>query len=328
MLARDVGVVVIGRNEGERLLKCFSSLGPQADRVVYVDSGSTDGSPEAAEKMGHLVVRLDSTLPFTAARARNEGSLAARHRWPSLRYIQFLDGDCELISEWLEIAYGFMESHPNVAAVCGRRREKWPDQSIYNKLCDLEWATPVGEAIACGGDSFVRVPALEMAGGFRAELIAGEEPEMCLRLRECGWTIWRLDTEMTAHDAAMKHFRQWWIRAMRGGYGYAQVTCLHRGSRFGLWRREVRSAIIWTAGLPLFLALGLSITPIFFALLAIYPIQISRMAIKRNTLDPLSWISSYFIMLAQFAAFVGIFKFIWNKAMHRGSRIIEYKRAG
>lgn len=328
MLARDVGVIVIGRNEGERLLKCFSSLEQQADRVVYVDSGSTDGSPEAAEKTGHLVVRLDRTLPFTAARARNEGSLAARRRWPSLRYIQFLDGDCELVPGWLEIAYGFMESHPNVAAVCGRRREKSPGQSIYNKLCDLEWATPVGDAIACGGDSFVRVPALEMSGGFRAELIAGEEPEMCLRLRERGWTIWRLDAEMTAHDAAMKHFRQWWIRAMRGGYGYAQVTCLHRDSRFALWRREVRSAIIWTAGLPLLLALGFSIDPIFFALLAIYPIQISRMAIKRNMLDPLSWASSYFIMLAQFAAFIGIFKFIWNKVLHRGPQIIEYKRVG
>ena len=327
MLASDLGVVVIGRNEGERLLKCLVSLQPHVEKVVYVDSGSTDGSPEAAERAGLVVVRLNRAVPFTAARARNEGYLAARSEWPALRYIQFLDGDCELVPGWLDTAYRFMENHPNVAAVCGRRREQYPNQSIYNRLCDLEWATPVGETVACGGDSLVRVPAFEMSGRFRPQLIAGEEPEMCLRLRERGWTIWRLDTEMTAHDAAMRHFTQWWIRAVRGGYGYAEVTWLHRHSRFGLWRREVRSAVVWTGCLPLFIVLGCLVNPILYCFVLVYPIQICRMAIKRNMSDRLSWISGYYIILAQFAAFFGIARFIWNRLLQRSSRLIEYKGA-
>ena len=35
----------------------------------------------------------------------------------------------------------------------------------------------------------VRVEAFEAVGGFRPELIAGEEPELCMRLREKGWKI-------------------------------------------------------------------------------------------------------------------------------------------
>ena len=37
----------------------------------------------------------------------------------------------------------------------------------------------------------MRVEAFEAVGGYRAQLIAGEEPELCVRLREIGWKIWR-----------------------------------------------------------------------------------------------------------------------------------------
>ena len=328
MHASDIGVIVIGRNEGERLLKCLSSLRSQAERIVYVDSGSTDGSPAAAEQAGLVVVRLDSALPFTAARARNEGYLAAKHQWPKLRYVQFLDGDCELVPGWLDWAYAFMETHGEVAVACGRRRERYPNHSIYNKLCDLEWATPIGIALTCGGDSFVRTSAFDVSGGFQANLIAGEEPEMCLRLRERGWMIWRLDAEMTVHDAAMNHFAQWWTRSVRCGYGYADVTWLHRHSTFRLWRRELRSAIIWGGSLPFIVAAGCLINPLFFGLALIYPIQICRMAFKREPTDRLSWISSYFVLLGQFAAILGIVQFHWSRLRHRRARLTEYKSIG
>ena len=60
----DVGVVVIGRNEGERLRRCLVSVRSQADRVVYVDSGSSDGSPHVAAALGVEVVQLDPTIPL------------------------------------------------------------------------------------------------------------------------------------------------------------------------------------------------------------------------------------------------------------------------
>src|SRR5207248_7579001 len=131
---------------------------------------------------------------------------------------------------WLERAEQELKVRPEVAVVCGRRRERFPEGSVYNRLCDMEWDTPVGEAESCGGDAMMRVKAVRATGGYRAALIAGEEPELCLRLREAGWKVLRLDAEMTLHDAAMTRFGQWWKRAVRAGHAFAEVSWLHRTS--------------------------------------------------------------------------------------------------
>ena len=68
-----VGAVAIGRNEGERLRRCLTSLLQQIARVVYVDSGSRDDSVAVAQSLGVKVVVLDTSAPFSAARARNAG---------------------------------------------------------------------------------------------------------------------------------------------------------------------------------------------------------------------------------------------------------------
>ncbi len=221
-MASGIGVVVIGRNEGQRLEHCLRSLLKGTDKVMYVDSGSTDGSLHLARSLGVEVLALDLGTPFTAARARNEGFFALQRRLPSMQLVQFVDGDCEVDSGWLPAAQAFLDDHPDVAVVCGRRRERFPQRSVYNLLCDLEWDTPIGEAKACGGDALMRVDAFAAVGGFRPELIAGEEPELCVRLRAKGWKVWRLDAEMTLHDAAMTRFSQWWRRSLRAGHAYAE----------------------------------------------------------------------------------------------------------
>src|SRR5262245_16239994 len=62
-----LGVVIIGRNEGERLRCCLASVSAQGLSVVYVDSNSTDSSIELARGMGASVVALDSSRPYSAA---------------------------------------------------------------------------------------------------------------------------------------------------------------------------------------------------------------------------------------------------------------------
>ena len=193
-----VGVVAIGRNEGERLRRCLTSVVERAGVVVYVDSGSTDDSVEMARGLGAMVVDLDRTTPFTAARARNAGLATLREAAPGLELVQFVDGDCEVAAGWLELAARQLDAEPQVAVVCGRRRERHPEASIYNRLCDIEWDTPVGYADACGGDALMRVAALAEVGGYDPDLIAGEEPDLCLRLRQRGWKVLRMDAEMTA----------------------------------------------------------------------------------------------------------------------------------
>jgi glycosyltransferase involved in cell wall biosynthesis len=320
----DIGVVVIGRNEGELLTNCLASI--KASYIVYVDSGSVDGSAEAAERMGISVVRLDLAQPFTAARARNEGVAYLRALQPDLRFVQFVDGDCALVPGWLGTALSFLRQRKDVAIVCGRRRERHPEISVYNRLCDLEWNTPVGEARACGGDSLVRVQAFEEVGGFLPTLIAGEEPELCARLRERGWRIWRLDAEMTVHNAALSRFSQWWVRAVRSGYGYAQVSRLHIHSPFGIYRRQTSSAVVWGGVVPLAIGFGTLIHPAVIGGALIYPIQISRIAILRGADVAQNWTYALFVMLAKFAELQGILKFYWHRWCRHTVGLIEYKQ--
>jgi glycosyltransferase involved in cell wall biosynthesis len=325
MPLEDVGVVAIGRNEGDRLVRCFTSVKACTPNIVYVDSGSTDGSVDYAARVGACVVNLDITQPFTAARARNEGFSALKSLKPDIRFVQFIDGDCSLAPEWLEKARAFIEQGNDIAVVCGRRRERHPDASIYNYLCDLEWDTPIGEALACGGDALMRTGPFETIGGFRSELIAGEEPELCLRLRETGWRIWRLDSDMTEHDASMTRFRQWWVRAVRSGYGFADVSWLHRYSPSDLWRREILRAFLWGGVLPATIGFAALFHPAALVGAFVYFIQICRIAVKDGPTSRRSWLHALFLTLAQFAALLGILKFLWLKWRRGTAKLIEYK---
>ena len=156
-----LGVVVIGRNEGERLRQCLLSVQGRVAKIVYVDSGSTDGSMSIAQSLSVEVLSLDLSTSFTAARARNEGFARLLELNPEIEGIQFVDGDCQVVEGWLEQGFAKRTAEPNIEVVGGRRRERFPQQSTYNRLCDMEWNTPVGEAKACGGDSMMRVKALQ-----------------------------------------------------------------------------------------------------------------------------------------------------------------------
>jgi len=140
----QVATVVIGRNEGQRLIDCLQSLLAHTSNIVYVDSDSSDGSVEEAKKLGCEVVLMDMTQPFTAARARNAGFREALNKFSHLNYIQFVDGDCQVVNGWLPAAVAFLNENAEVAVVCGRRKEINPKNSIYNQLCDIEWNTPIG----------------------------------------------------------------------------------------------------------------------------------------------------------------------------------------
>lgn len=324
-MSARIGCVAIGRNEGERLRACLKSLrASSTGPIVYVDSGSTDDSVAAATSLDVVVVPLDMATPFTAARARNAG--AARLRaLGDVDYIQFIDGDCALAPGWLAAARSFLDERPDIAVVCGRRRERDPEASVYNRLCDIEWNTPIGEAVACGGDALIRADAFAEVGGYREDLIAGEEPELCLRLRERGRRIWRLDAEMTAHDAAITKLGQWWTRSKRAGHAFAEVSQLHRQSPKIIWRGETRRALIWAGVAPLALAASL-LQPAFLAMLLVYPAQVLRL--YRRAAPTLGGDALAFAAATVFGKFpeaMGVINYRLSRLMRRRTALLEYK---
>ena len=338
-----VGVVAIGRNEGPRMVRCIeSALRQTADpaAVVYVDSGSTDGSAEAARALGATVVDLDTSAGFTAARARNAGLAELKRRHPDVDLVQFVDADCEIVDGWVAAAQARLESDHRLAGVAGRRRERFPDATPYNKLCDLEWNTPVGPCDAVGGDALFRVAALDQVGGYDPSLIAGEEPEMCVRLREKGWTLFRLDAEMTLHDANMTRLGQWWRRAVRCGHAQAEVSALHATSPKRIWAKQTRSTLVWTlfppaaavalcallavtAGWPWWL-LGLAPLGLYALLLA----KVSLGRLRRGDSFATAVLYAANVTFAKFPQFGGALRYFRNRASGRRSTLIEYKGAG
>lgn len=321
-----IGIVVIGRNEGDRLKRCLESVRSYAAHTVYVDSGSTDGSVAFARSFGVAVLELELSIPFTAARARNVGCERLLKGHPNLDHVFFVDGDCEVAPGWVEKASQFLISHPDVGVVFGRRREQYPERSIYNLLCDIEWDTPIGAAKACGGDAMMRVRAFQQVHGYRADLICGEEPELCLRLRRSGWLIWRVDEEMTRHDAAIHRFRQWWLRMLRGGYGFALGSALHGRAPERHWVQESRRAWFWGLCIPLLtVILTATFGPEGLLLLLIYPLQTARLALMGKRSPRENWWRAASLVLCRFPEVIGQMKYILDHYRRVPSRLIEYK---
>ncbi|MGD0462545.1 MAG: glycosyltransferase [Tepidisphaeraceae bacterium] len=336
---QDVGVVVIGRNEGRRLVRCLESAQGKAAAMVYVDSASDDSSVASAERIGADVLQLDASAPFTAARARNAGVERLKALAPGVEYVQFLDGDCELRPSWLGRARRELDADAKLAAVCGRRRERFPHRSIYNRLMDLEWDTPIGPAKSVGGDAMFRLQAFDSAGGFDASVMAGEEPQLCLRLRHSQWQLLRVDAEMTLHDAAITRFGQWWRRQVRGGYGAMDVYRRFEIGGERLFAKPTRSALMWAVGWPAAViaagSIGLAIgqpaagrfaAAIVFLALPMQMARLSLRALARGAPPPAALAYGALTMLAKWAWFWGRIQYRRGQARGERSQLIEYKR--
>ena len=263
--------VAIGRNEGERLARCITSIRAanqtteiEISAIFYVDSNSSDGSPERARQAGAQVILLQDGQ-MTAARGRNTGWRAAQSLNPD--YILFLDGDTILHPDFPVRAWEYLNQNPQIAAVFGQRRETGENQSLYTRVLNLDWICLPGAHTFFGGDVLIRFRALQQTGGFDDTLIAGEEPDLCRRLRELGWQIEHLSIPMTGHDLAIYRFSQYWRRLLRAGYAFAQVSARFRSTGDPFWSAESRRnrlrGIFWATSLLLVLlaALGAALLP-------------------------------------------------------------------
>ncbi len=320
-----IGAVVIGRNEGRRLLNCLNSLQGETNLVVYVDSGSTDGSVEAATKLGAEIVELDTSVPFTAARARNAGfeAMMARPNPPEL--VQFVDGDCTLEPGYLTHAAEALIADPKLALVTGWRAEIYPEASVYNQMAHYEWHRPAGEIMACGGDMMVRASAFEEVGGFDPSVIAAEDDEFCTRLRKASYKLLRLPIPMTHHDANMTRFSEWWARAVRTGHGFEQVNDLH--SEYFV--RERHRMWLYGGLLPFLGLVGAFLYwPLFAVVAALYAVSFIRTVrgLQAEGLPlKLSMHQAVFFFISKVPNLIGAARYRKRKRLGDAMEIIEYK---
>lgn len=330
-IADSVGIVVIGRNEGEYLNSSLQSALSITSNIVYVDSGSTDNSLEIASKLGVLVFELDISIPFTAARAYNAGVESLLKLSADIEFVQFLDGDAQLAPGWVEAAYQTICQDSRVSVVCGRRRERYPNRSVYNLLADMEWDTPIGEVDECGPEAMMRVSHFMVINGFNESLIAGEEPEICFRLRQIGGKVLRIDADASQHDMNMFTLQQWWRRSRRGGYAFAEEAWIHRKSPGAYRVRQSLRIWFWVLFLPLTViillpfsqGMSLLLLPLGYGLGVFKTFRWAQREKQYTTRKGL--IFSCFCLLIKFPEWHGQVEFILLKMLNRRREIIEYK---
>ncbi len=331
----DISVVVIGRNEGARLTRCLESV-RQAHwqglrwELLYVDSHSSDGSPDAARRLGARVLSLVDQPPCAAA-GRNIGWRAGRGEM-----VLFLDGDTLLDPHFVARALAVLSAEPRRVAVWGHRRESHPAQSIYTRVLDLDWVFAPGRVDYFGGDALVRRQALADVGGFDDTLVAGEEPELCRRLRAAGWQIEHIDAPMTQHDLAITTARAWWKRAERAGLAYAQVAARYADTPDPLWqaeaRRNRRHAGAMLAGLGLLGAAAwwwpAVAAALVLAALGLWARSARRCRWKCPDQPALAWAYAAHSQLQQLPILVGQWRWWRLQRARRAPELIEYKAAG
>ncbi len=329
--AAGMVAVVIGRNEGQRLEASLASVRAAGLDLVYVDSGSTDGSPALARKLGISTVELEPSRPFSAARARNEGVEEVVRQWPAMCYILFLDGDCVLDSGFPAVASKAFEEHQDCAIVTGHLAELAPDASLYNRLCAIEWRSPAGRIdnfASLGGIMAVRLSSFSRVGGFNEQMIAGEDSELGVRMVLAGYEVIKLDVPMAIHDAHMFSFSAWWTRSVRAGHALAQRYALNGRSRLHDCRREIVSALLWGFAVPaaalllLWPTRGLSL--LLLGGYAFLGWRIYKHYRRTGLSSADASLVARFTLYAKFANLIGVVRYGLNRLRGR-FRIIEYK---
>ena len=316
MSRTDIAVVVIGRNEGERLGRTLVSL--RGLPAIYVDSGSSDGSPDRARAAGIAVIELDPAEGFSAARGRNAG-LARMTADSAIAYIQMLDGDSVLAPGWAEAGAAALDGDPGLGAVFGTLREADPDASAYAWLSDVEWAVPPGPAALFSGNVMLRADAVRGTGQYRAGMIAGEDPEYAIRMRAAGWRFLCLDQPMATHQGDIGDARAWWRRTVRAGHAFAALNALHPGSPLHDFARSRARILFWGGLVPLIALAGLVLAIVVdgrwiassVAAVALTAAQFLRVTLRERRRH--GWRRAFLLALAlaigKYAEMVGLIRF-------------------
>jgi len=326
-----IGIVIIGRNEDKRLQLCFDSMNTLDCAKIYVDSCSTDSSVAIAKANQIEIMEIDLTRPLSAARARNEGFQRLIQLNPSIEFVQFIDGDCTLLTDWVEVASNALINAPQRAAVIGHLLERNIEGSPYNKLCALEWRSTPGDLNdfgALGGISMIRASVFKELGGFNPEVIAGEDSEFGVRMGLAGYKVTKLDQQMATHDANILKFSQWWKRSVRAGHAIGQRAFINGDSDHKDCIKERNSTWFWGLLIPLLVIVLLPFTQGYSLLLMLayfyLGFRVITFRLKQGDTFSDALFYTKFLLLSKFANMVGLMRFYFNKLSKR-YEIIEYK---
>ena len=217
----DISVVIPAYNETAHLGNLIESIRQNLYdldlEIVVVDNGSTDATPELAQKAGVTLVTIPKD---TISKARNLGVATA-----AAEVIAFIDADVRLTRGW---ALAMKQRYPEIRdqyLITGSRYMIPENPSNLDKY----WFAPLSEkevSYINGGNLILSKTTFNKIGGFDEVLNTGEDFEFCVRARKQGAQI-IIDRDLQAiHDGFPKNLLQFCKREIWHGIGDFQG--LHR----------------------------------------------------------------------------------------------------
>lgn len=219
----DVTVVVIGRNEGGNLPRCFESIQKITRRIVFVDSNSSDRSVEIAQEYGiPVIVALDSNF-YSAALGRMVGATKCE-----TSLIQFLDGDMELAPDWMPTAVRFMNDNLKAAVAHGFKREFKNENNLEEytiKADQKNWRSDYLQ-----GAYLIKREVYQASGGLDPRFPGEEERDLYVRIHDLGHEVWYIHHLMSSHyDFKDRGWRYLFVSDVAGTVSIPLVKSLKNG---------------------------------------------------------------------------------------------------
>jgi N-acetylglucosaminyl-diphospho-decaprenol L-rhamnosyltransferase len=225
----DLAIIIVSYNDARWLQDCLSTVfahaGTAALEVVVVDNESSDGTRELVEsRFPDVLVVGNCNGGFGHGNNRGIERTTAR-------YVLFLNPDTEVIQGTFGALVEMLDERPDVGLAGARQlmpdgeliptirrfprasrafgealaSERWPmhpawagervlDPQAYERESECDWTS--------GSFMLARREALASAGCFDERFfLYAEEPDLCLRIKQAGWSIRHLPDMTITHHA-------------------------------------------------------------------------------------------------------------------------------
>jgi glycosyltransferase involved in cell wall biosynthesis len=200
-LTPKLSIVLIGRNEEQFISKSIESalscrkLFPDTE-IVFVDSASTDRSIEIAMNYPIRIIQLRPEWRLCVAAGRYLGFLHSHGE-----YVLFCDGDAQLEPNWVDQAIQFMDTNAEYGGVAGVLDEEYVDRygTRHGGATNVFGQNLLSVRQDCkllGGIAMYRLKAMQLAGPVNPHLPTAEDHELCMRIRNQGFKLARIQGRM------------------------------------------------------------------------------------------------------------------------------------
>jgi len=195
-----VTVVIKALNEEKRIANAIQSslaaVSQFGGQVILADSCSTDRTVEIAQAFPVTIVQLTNANERCCGIGPQLG-----YQYSTGDYIYILDGDMEMLPDFLVKAVAFLDTHPEIAGVGGQVVEMNTESLEYisrNERASGHMQAGQVDRLDMGG--LYRRTAVKQTGYFsNKNLHSYEEYDLGVRLRAAGWQLYRLPIESVNH---------------------------------------------------------------------------------------------------------------------------------